>query len=345
MSRENTIDRRERLKGEGKVELPLNIDTRKYLFANISFNDVFVVSPILIISIIIIFTLFKTGNLSTVTAIVAITPTVFIGAFQIIKHPIRKNLSFLKFRVLWKLQYNKRQKDFFYTKGEIDMANETDVRKKLGIKNIFSGCYETPDNRFVKVLEVSSLNLSLMNRGEAQSIKEGYRTFINENQLVKNLQISVVAQPINLSRYMLHVEEETSKETNPAKRMLAASYTDFVEDIQRNRNMVARKRYIVIDHPIGNDREKALEEIERNATIILTKIENMLTGHSKLNAKILSNDELMSLLYTCLDYDNAQSLGEHIVDRANNKMDITLGETSARDIISQFEKQLKNSIN
>lgn len=345
MLRENAIDRRERLKGEGKVELPLNIDTKKYLIGSISFNDVLVISPVLLISIVTMLILHKTGTLSNVTIIAAIAPTVFVGAFQIIKHPIRKNLSFLKFRILWKIQYDKRQKDFFYTKGEIEMSNETDVRKKLGVKNIFSGCYETPDNRFVKVIEVSSLNLSLMNKSETQYIKEAYRTFVNENQLVKKLQISVIAQPINLSQYMLYVERETSGETNQAKRMLTASYKDFVEDIQKSRNMVARKRYIILDQSISSDRDKTIEELDRKAAIIESKIENMLVGHSRLHAKTLNNDDLMKLLYTCLDYDNAQSLGDHIVGRASNKLDISLGENTAREIMSAFEKQLKDTIN
>ncbi|MFS8542045.1 MAG: hypothetical protein LOD89_08145, partial [Tissierellales bacterium] len=60
------------------------------------------------------------------------------------------------------------------------MGTMNDVRKKLGIKAIFSGAYETIDNHFVKVIEVSSVNLSLMNETELNNIYNAYRSFLNE---------------------------------------------------------------------------------------------------------------------------------------------------------------------
>ncbi|MGR5992628.1 hypothetical protein ACT7C6_32940 [Bacillus paranthracis] len=35
-------------------------------------------------------------------------------------------------------------------------------------------------------------------------------------------------------------------------------------------------------------------------------VENMLTGYYKLSAQTLNNDELFRLMYTCIDYENAQ---------------------------------------
>lgn len=347
MYRESGLDRKERFKGEGKVELPLNIDTKKYLIGNLSFHDLLILSPILLLSLIALFILYSTGHLSKNTIFASFVPTIILGAFQVLKHPIRKNLSFLQFRVIWRAKYNKRKKDFYYSKGEMNMANNTvqDVRTQLGIKDVFSGCYETTDNRFVKVLEVSSVNLSLMNSKERRGIFEGYRTFINELQIVKKIQIAQIAQPINLSQYLLYVDRQTEHESNVAKRMLTKSYKKYVENIQKSRNMVARKRYMIIDQAISSDREKSLQELNKKAMIIQSQIENMLVGYSKLTAKELNNDELLKLLYTCLDYDNAQALGNYIVGRAKNKGNISLGERSAKEIIAQLEKQLADSIN
>lgn len=347
MYKENYVDRKERFKGEGKVELPLNIDTRKYLIGNISFNDLLVLSPFLFLTLIILFVCYSTGNLSRNTIFASFVPSIIVGAFQVLKHPIRKNLSFLQFRILWRAKYNKRKKDFYYTKGELDMSNKTlpDIRTQLGIKDVFSGAYETTDNRFVKVLEVSSLNLSLMNGRERKNIFEGYRTFINELQITNEIQISVIAQPINLSQYLLHVDRQTEHESNVAKRMLTKSYKRQIEDIQKSRNMVARKRYVILSQPITADREKSIQELERKAIIIKSQLENMLQGYSRLYVKELNNDELLKLMYTCLDYDNAQALGDYIVGRAQNKANISLGERSAKDIIEQLQKQLSESIN
>lgn len=340
--RESYLDRKERLKGEGKIELPLNIDSKRYLFANISFQDLAVISPFGILSIILMVIFYKTGNLSQTTVILSLVPTFFMTMLQIIKHPIRKNIPFLKYQIIWKIKYNKRQKQFIYQKGEIEM--EEDVRKRLGIKNVVAGCYETTDDRFVKVIQVSTVNLSLMNPSEKTKVLESYRTFLNELP-TKYIQQAVIAQPINLSQYLLYVDRQTESNKDYVKSMLVAGYKSYIEQIQKSRNMVQREHYIIISKSIGSDREKTLNELEKIAMIIQAQIENMLSGSDKLQAKILQNDELIRLIYTCLDYDNAQSIGENIVGRAQNELDITLGEESAKEVLRKFEQKLYESIN
>lgn len=341
---ESYLDRKERLRGEGKVELPLNIDTKKYLIANISYQDLLIVSPFLVFSLILIYVFYKLGLLSQSTVVISLSPTAFMLTLQLIKHPVRKNISFIKFNILWRLSYNKRQKEFYYRKGEIEVGTMDDVRKKLGIKAIFSGAYETIDNHFVKVIEVSSVNLSLMNETELNNIYNAYRSFLNELN-TKHIQIAQIAQPVNLSHYLLYVERQTENEQDHAKRMLKQSYKSYIENIQKSRNMVQRKRYIIIRTPINNDREKALQEVERTAVIIQSKIENMLSGQTRLTAKTLHNDELIRLIHTCLDYENSLAQGDRIVDRAKNKMDVSMGEKTAKEVLKMFERKLYESIN
>src|SRR5690606_32231638 len=129
----------------------------------------------------------------------------------------------------------------------------------------------TTDNHVVKVIEVSSVNLSLMNETEIQNIFSSYRTFINELN-TKHIQISQIAQPVNLSQYMLYVDRKTENEKNHAKRMLKQSYKSYVENIQKSCNTVQRKRYIIIRSTTINDQEKTLQELERTAVIFQSKI-------------------------------------------------------------------------
>ncbi|MCU5288467.1 hypothetical protein [Bacillus paranthracis] len=343
---ESFRERKDRLKGEGKIELPLNIDSKKYLIGKISFWDLLIVSPALLISIVSMVIFYSQESLTKDTALISLTPTIVLTAFQLIKHPIRSNISFLQYRLIWKIKYQRRHKEFFYKKGEINMQqNDQDIRKELGIRDVFSSCYETNDNRFVKVIDVSAVNLSLMSSNERQKIFTAYKTFINELQFVNEIQISQVAQPVNLSKHLLHVDNLTHGEKNPAKRMLIKSYKEYVEGIQKTRDMVARKRYVIIDQPIGSDREKSLNDIERKASLVTANLENMLTGHARLIAKPLNNEELLQLIYTCLDYDNAQSVGEFIIGRAHNSLDISLGSESAQKLINQLQKQVNENIN
>lgn len=346
MYNDTLLDRKDRLKGAGKVELPLSIDTNKYLVGNLSFRDLFTISPFLIFSLISILVLYGLDMLSRNTAIICAIPTLIIGTLQLIKHPIRKNLAFLQYGVIWKIKFKQRNKEFHYKKGEMDMANtnDQDTRKKLGIRNIYSGCYETTDDYFVKVLECSSINMSLMNNNEKSAIYDSYRSFLSES-FTKSLQLSQIAQPVNLSQYLLFIDRETENEQDIAKRQLVKSYKRYIESIQKSKNMVSRKTYVIVKQKISSDREKSLSDLERNANITKTNLENMLRGYEALEVTILQNDELLKLMYTCVDYDSAQSLGNHVVARANNKVSISLGENSARDIIASLEKQLEENIN
>jgi hypothetical protein len=346
-SMESFIDRKEKLKGEGKIELPLNIDTNRYLIWKISAKDLLIISPAVILSAIIVWIIYKSGNLNQNTFLLSTIPAVILGGFRTISHSVRKNIKFLDYGVMWKVKFWSRKKQFYYTKGEIDMANNPeDTRTQLDIKNVYGGCYETTDNRLVKVLEVSSINLSLMNNAESNQIFNSYRTFTNEMLITKKYQISQIAQPVNLSKHLLYIEDETRSQANMnrAKRELAKSYRKYTEKTQKSRNMVSRKRYIIFDQKIGTDKEKALKDIEQKATIVKTSIQNMTMSGEKLTAKELNNDDLIKLQYTCLDYDNSLAIGNRIVQRANNKSGISLGEKSAREIVDQLQKQLDESI-
>ncbi len=334
------------MRDEGKVELPLNVDTKKYLFAKISFMDLLVISPAIVLSLIMLVLFKKFGGLSTPKLMLSLAPSFFFAAFQILRHPERKNISFLQYGLIWRIKYKNRNKDFFYTKESMDMADRTfDSRRKLGIKNVFSGCYETTDNRLVKVIEVSSINLSLMNKNEKQSIYESYRAFITELSIINKFQVEQIAQPINLTQYLINIDRQTEGETNIAKRMLARSYKRFGENIQKSREMVSRKRYFIIDHPISSDREKSIDELDKKTRIIESKLENMLIGQLKLKTKTLDNAQLTKLIYTTLDYDSSLSVGEYIINRANNKINFSVGENTAKELINSLEKQLRDGIN
>src|SRR5690606_36561752 len=123
--------------------------------------------------------------------------------------------------------------------------------------------YETTDDRFVKVLEVSNINLSLKNKSETESIFNSYRNFINEVLITDRIQISQIAQPVNLTRHLMYIDEVTKEEVikNSAKRELIKSYKKYIDKTQKSRDMVQRKKYIIFDQKIGSDREKALQEI------------------------------------------------------------------------------------
>lgn len=334
MQQELFLNRKERLREQNKVELPRNIDDKKYLFANLSFKDIAMMLPGILLSLFIIYVYYTlNGSLNQIIIISSSLPTLLIMVLQMNKHPERKNIPLWEHKLYWKFKFNNRQKEFYYSKGRGNMnrSRGLSTQEKLPIKNIANGCIETKDNRLVKIIEVSSINLSLMNRSDRESVFQSYRSFLSEME-IKEFQTSQIAQPINLDSYAAWVAE-TARSDKPALRKLKDAYLMQIDNIQKNKSMVTRKRYLSFSVP---ENDNALEKIELLANNIQFKLESMLSGSEKLQATILKNDDLVKLIYTCLDFENAQSQGSSITDKIESQTAIVLGENSKK----QLEKAL-----
>lgn len=302
--------------------------------------------PFVLVSGLMIYIFFKNGWLSKYTFIFALSPALLIASLQLIKHKVRKEIPYLKYGIIWKYQFKKREKQFYYRKGAMDMKDKQDARRKIGIKATFADCYETTDNRFVRLFEVSTMNLSLSNKSEKLKALNSFKVFMTTSNFIRKIQILLVAQPISLSRHLQHVMKKNKDQNNEAKRMLLRSYRNFVdEEIQKSRDLVSRKRYICISQNIGGDREKALSQIDTTSQLLISKIEGMTFDYTSLSVKQLNNDDLTKLMFTCVDYDSAVSVGEHILSRATNRSNISVGEESAKQLIETLTKQLKEQIN
>lgn len=288
---------------------------------------------------------YQMGLLNKWTIIISSLPSVIMIFLQMQKHPVRKEIPYIKYKVFWKYDFNKRNKEFVYRKGALIMTDKQDARRKIGIKSVFADCYETSDKRFVRVFEVSSVNLSLANKSEKRATLESFRVFMTTITFLKNIQFAQIAQPINLSKHLTSITKKQENETNAAKVLLNKGYTKHIEDIQKSRDLVTRKRFIIISQKIGNDRDKALDQIDQNSILLMSKVENMSFDYSSLSIKQLNNDELTKLMYTCVDYDNSVSYGQYIVNRANNRSDVSFGEQSLRQLVEKLSKDLETKIN
>ncbi len=337
---QSAVEKRELLKKEGKIQLPLNVDTRKYLLSFLRYRDIVLSLPLLLIAIIAAYIMNNSGGLNLSKIMYAFAPWATFLTILTIQHPDRKNISFFDYRIVWKLKYNRRQKLFVYKKGgEMKkikgQEKELDIKEILGIKNIYSDSYETNDKRLVKVIKVSSINISLLNQKDKAMIYTSYESFLNDLPKSISPQINQIAQPVNLKQYAHMIKEKTSNETDPIRRLLVKEYLNYVENIQQSRNMVSKNRYIILSKSFSLNREKALEELERDTNLLKNKIENMLTGQFKLDAKILNNEELFNLFYTCIDYENAQVN----TNFNNGYAPITLGEKTYKEITKRWDEE------
>jgi len=164
---------------------------------------------------------------------------------------------------------------------------------------------ETKDRRLIKMLAVSAVNTHLMSYAEEREVLEGYESFLKT--LDKPIQIIRIAEPIDLKEYIFHLRKRYNAEQNSFKRKMLKSYIEYAKQLQENREMIRRNRYVVIDEKFTSlaDKEKAIEQLNTRVNDLRLGIEEMLYQH-KLEAYVLSNNELKKILHMLFDYENAQ---------------------------------------
>lgn len=343
--RQNSNDTNESRRDNLMVTLPVPIDSRKYLIGRIAFVDVLIASPFVLVTALFLYILFRLGLWNTYVSVFLCLPTIAVILAQLTKHPVRREISYIEHGVLWRFFFKKRQKEFFKRKGEIDMSDIYDSRKVLGLKSVYLDCYQTSKN-LVRVFEVSSVNLSLANRSEKKATLDAFKVFLTSSDFYKHLQFCKIAQPINLDRHLENFRKiERHGEGNDVKAMLNRSYEKYMMDVGRNRNLVARKNYIILTQPIKNkDLDKALLEIDNKSAILSQKLSNLVLDQQSLTVKQLNSEELTLLLHTTLDYDSAVSVGRHIIRRASSYSDVSMGEDSAKKLIESLQRDLEYNI-
>ncbi|MEK4822901.1 hypothetical protein [Priestia sp. FSL R5-0680] len=184
---------------------------------------------------------------------------------------------------------------------------EKTVQDLIPIRNIYSEMIETKDNKLIKVLTVSAVNMSLMSHNEQAEVYEGYENFLNT--IDKNIQVNRVSTPVNLKDYITDLQTKLKKIDNPYKRKILKSYIWYANNIQEDREMIRRNRYIVIDESFSDEKskDKAIRKLKVRVEDYKIKIEEMLRS-PKLEVRELSNLELEKYLHMFFDYENAQIL-------------------------------------
>lgn len=337
-SNQNAIYRKQKLRDEGLIEIPMSIDPSRYFIGNVRWKDVLYTSPFALITVIAIVILNNIGYLNTSSFLFSFLPPIMVLTFFWVKHPDRKNISFIT-TIWWKIRYSSSKKMYEYTK-EVKENVSDDIRTQLGIYNISNDCMETLDKRLIKVIGVSSINLTGLSDRERNRVYSNYQTFLN-NYAASSfpIQIKQFSEPINLSNYLNWVRKNVQKEENHFKRMFAESYTKKVNEIQKSKNMVRKARYIIVSAKIGNNKNKAIENLNLEAERLTSSIENMLSDRHKLRANVLDNEGLFQLIYACIDYENAQirqsTERKHKVD-----LPFTMGKTSYEETFENAQEKI-----
>ena len=330
--------RDQELSEQGKIELPLEIDKDRYIFI-FKLKHIIYTLPFFIISGIFVFFVYQTDiiNPPLYFYLFSFLPAILLFTFlQFDSSYGRKNINLIN-EIYYGYQFRKQKRQFIYNK-DFNVKNKgdymNDIRSILGIYDITNDCFETNDDRLVKVIEVSSINLQTLSEREEQRVYKSFETFLNNlDDEFLPMQFMIYAKPISLQDYINECENKTKNNSDVKSRLMAESYIDYTNDIQKNRNMVSRNRFIAIDVAYTNI--DSFDELEKKALRLKSKIENMLVGNIKLNAKVLDNTDLHELQHTVIDYEGSQS------DNINRDFntDISLSEEEYNEAIEEYQEE------
>ena len=112
-------------------------------------------------------------------------------------------------------------KDVIFGSGVRDAAQGTgayrdSIQAWLPIKNIVGGVVITKDNRFVKILEVLPVNISLKSANDRQNIISSYAAYLKIAP--EDMQLEVRTIPADTAEYIERMRQYAEKEENAACR-------------------------------------------------------------------------------------------------------------------------------
>lgn len=199
-----------------------------------------------------------------------------------------------------------------YTPPRINGGKQT-----IDDMSLVAGMYEnyavTKTGNLIGILEVSGINLDLLNDNEKQDVFNDYGAFLMTSLgdgLQDSLQFLELTIPVNMTEYLNGLKRKyldliTNHKEEEYKIQLVASYIDHFTKIQNSKNMTTKQHLLVVKVPI---KTKSFESLDLAVSNLDEKInqarrdlENSLTDFD-LTAKILSSQEVTAILKNLINF-------------------------------------------
>ncbi|MBU1885985.1 hypothetical protein KKE34_05265 [Patescibacteria group bacterium] len=180
------------------------------------------------------------------------------------------------------------------------------------------------------ILSVNAMNFGLLAEQEQDAVIYAYAGLLNS--LNFPIQIVIQSQTKDISTYLKLLEEQGEEATDEKKRVWIKSYSQFVNDLIKERNVIDKKFFVVIpasslemgltlaQNVVSGFKEQNIEGIEKN--VILEKAQSLLEpkrdhiiaqfNRIGLLAHQLTTQEIIRLFYT--NYNPEATEGQEITD-------------------------------
>jgi type IV secretory pathway VirB4 component len=186
----------------------------------------------------------------------------------------------------------------------------------LTVAQIRDGVVVMKNGSMRAVLMVSSVNFALKSEEEQNALIYAYQDFLNA--LDFSVQIVVASRKTDITPYLALIEERRERQHNELLRLQMAEYSNFVQDLVQNSNVMSKTFYVVVPFSTHQNQKKswwqkilggaaaaggnyAMPENEflHNRAQLYQRLEQVAVGLRGLGLRLvpLSSEELVELFY------------------------------------------------
>lgn len=206
----------------------------------------------------------------------------------------------------------KTQLEWDYEPPKINGGKQT-----IDDMSLVAGMYEnyevTKTGNLVGILEVSGINLDLLNDNEQQDVFSDYGAFLMSTLgegVDDSLQFIEPTIPVNMTEWLNGLKRKylDLKNNHPEeefKIQLIASYLDHFTTVQNSKNMTTKQHLLIVKVPIKDKTMESLDlavnNLDEKINQVKRDLENALTDFD-LTAKVLSSQEVQEILKNLINF-------------------------------------------
>ncbi|MDN6501796.1 MAG: conjugal transfer protein, partial [Tetragenococcus koreensis] len=181
------------------------------------------------------------------------------------------------------------------------------------IQGLYQNYEVTKTGNLIAILEISGVNLDLLNDSEQENVFEEYSAFLMSTVgegINDSIQFIEPTIPVDMNNYLnglkknyLKLKRESPEQT--FKIQLLASYIDHYTEIQNSKSMTTKQHLLVIKVPI---KDKTFESLELAASLLDEKTEqikrdlqNSMIDYD-LSVKTLNAREISNILQNLINF-------------------------------------------
>ncbi|MCT3073682.1 conjugal transfer protein [Leuconostoc citreum] len=183
--------------------------------------------------------------------------------------------------------------------------------------SLVAGMYEnyevTKTGNLVGILEVSGINLDLLNDNEQQDVFGDYGAFLMSTLgegVDDSLQFIEPTIPVNMTEWLnglkrKYLDLQNNHPEEAFKIQLIASYLDHFTTVQNSKNMTTKQHLLIVKVPIKDKTMESLDlavnNLDEKINQVKRDLENALTDFD-LTAKVLSSQEVQEILKNLINF-------------------------------------------